>query len=207
MIELISQYPFVAALLALLMLGLVFGATLGFGAVKFAIDGDPIVDQINAILPQTQCGQCGYPGCKPYAEAIANGDAINKCPPGGEAGIHELANLLDVEPVALDDEHGVEDIKKVAYIREDECIGCTKCIQACPIDAILGAAKLMHTVIVSECTGCDLCVEPCPVDCIDMIPVATGTRAWKWEIPDRDPSYNANIIVTDNTNNQNGHAA
>lgn len=197
MIEFIINNPFLAAVIALVALGLVFGAILGFGAVKFAVDGDPIVDQINAILPQTQCGQCGYPGCKPYAEAIANGDAINKCPPGGEAGIIELANLLDVEPMALDDEHGVEDVKKVAYIREDECIGCTKCIQACPIDAILGAAKQMHTVIAKECTGCDLCVEPCPVDCIDMIPAVEGTGAWKWDIPDRNPTYNANIIVTD----------
>lgn len=213
MIELILNNPFFAALLALLILGAVFGAILGFGAVKFAVQGDPIVDQINAILPQTQCGQCGYPGCKPYAEAIANGDSINKCPPGGEAGIIELATLLDVEPTPLDDEHGVEDVKKVAYIREDECIGCTKCIQACPIDAILGAAKLMHTVIAKECTGCDLCVEPCPVDCIDMIPAVTGTGAWKWDIPKRETNYNANIIVTDadansaNNSNSGGKAA
>ena len=183
MLSLISQHPFLAATVVLLLLGLIFGAILGFGAIKFAVEGDPIVDQINAILPQTQCGQCGYPGCKPYAEAIANGDAINKCPPGGDAGIHELAALLDVEATPLDDEHGVEEVRKVAFIREDECIGCTKCIQACPIDAILGAAKQMHTVIASECTGCDLCVEPCPVDCIDMLPAASGTGAWKWPHP------------------------
>ncbi|MGB5326089.1 MAG: electron transport complex subunit RsxB, partial [Pseudomonadales bacterium] len=168
----------------------------GFGAIRLKVEGDPIVDQINAILPQTQCGQCGYPGCKPYAEAIAKGDAINKCPPGGDAGIHALADLLDVEPIPLDDEHGVEDIRKVAYIREAECIGCTKCIQACPVDAILGAAKQMHTVIVSECTGCDLCVEPCPVDCIDMLPVEIGARAWHWPLP--NPNLNpANIIASD----------
>ena len=112
MFELILTNPFLAAVLALLALGLVFGAVLGFGAITFKVEGDPIVDQINAILPQTQCGQCGYPGCKPYAEAIASGDLINKCPPGGEAGIHALADLLDVEVIALDDEHGMEDIRK-----------------------------------------------------------------------------------------------
>ncbi|MDB4451076.1 electron transport complex subunit RsxB [Pseudomonadales bacterium] len=193
MFEFILTNPFLAAVLALLALGLVFGAVLGFGAITFKVEGDPIVDQINAILPQTQCGQCGYPGCKPYAEAIANGDLINKCPPGGEAGIHALADLLDVEVIALDDEHGMEDSRKIAYIREDECIGCTKCIQACPVDAILGAAKLMHTVIVSECTGCDLCVEPCPVDCIDMLPVVTGKNAWSWDLP--NPTINAGPII------------
>ena len=112
MIELLTNNPLLAAILALLAMGIVFGALLGFGAITFRVEGDPIVDQINAILPQTQCGQCGYPGCKPYAEAIASGDSINKCPPGGEAGIHALADLLDVEPIALDDSHGVEDIKK-----------------------------------------------------------------------------------------------
>ncbi|MBT8139341.1 MAG: electron transport complex subunit RsxB [Gammaproteobacteria bacterium] len=196
MIEFLFSHPIASALLALLLLGAAFGAVLGFGAISFKVEGDPIVDQINAILPQTQCGQCGYPGCKPYAEAIANGDAINKCPPGGDAGIHALADLLDVEPIALDDEHGVEDVRKVAYIREAECIGCTKCIQACPVDAILGAAKQMHTVIVSECTGCDLCVEPCPVDCIDMLPVETGTRAWSWNLPDAHQNP-ADIIASD----------
>ena len=165
----------------LLVLGgmaLIFGALLGFAAVRFKVEGDPIVDQIDAILPQTQCGQCGHPGCRPYAEAIANGEAINKCPPGGQATINELANLLDVEAIPLDAEHGVEDVKKVAFIREAECIGCTKCIQACPVDAIVGAAKQMHTVIVDECTGCDLCVEPCPVDCIDMVPLETPLQEW-----------------------------
>jgi electron transport complex protein RnfB len=191
MLYFLTNHPLLAALIALVALGLIFGAILGFGAIKFAIEGDPIVEQINAILPQTQCGQCGYPGCKPYAVAIAEGDSINKCPPGGEAGIQALASLLDVEPIALDDEHGVEDIKKVAYIREAECIGCTKCIQACPVDAILGAAKQMHTVIASECTGCDLCVEPCPVDCIDMPPAVTGINSWHWQLPDPD------IIATD----------
>ena len=180
----IAQYPVVAAIVALVGLAMVFGAILGFASVRFKVEGDPIVDQIDTLLPQTQCGQCGYPGCRPYAEAIANGDAINKCPPGGQTTINALADLLDVEAPALDAEHGEEsDIQKVAFIREAECIGCTKCIQACPVDAILGAAKQMHTVIVSECTGCDLCVEPCPVDCIDMIQVGSSVQSWKWSKP------------------------
>ena len=171
------------AILVLLSLAVVFGLILGYAAVKFKVEGNPIVDQIDDILPQTQCGQCGYPGCRPYAEAIANGDAINKCPPGGQNTIEALADLLDVEAIPLDAEHGEESVKTVAYIREDECIGCTKCIQACPVDAILGAAKQMHTVIISECTGCDLCVEPCPVDCIDMLPIETTLNNWKWTPP------------------------
>lgn len=187
MYELIAQYPFFAALLALVGLGMAFGSLLGFAAIRFKTDGDPIADQINAILPQTQCGQCGFPGCRPYAEAIAGGEAINKCPPGGEATINDLATLLDVEPMPLDEEHGEEKPRAVAYIREDECIGCTKCIQACPVDAILGAAKQMHTVIASECTGCDLCVEPCPVDCIDMITDAVTAQTWQWTLPGRLP--------------------
>jgi electron transport complex protein RnfB len=184
MFELIAQYPFAAALLALVGLGLVFGALLGFAAVKFRTEGNPIAEQINEILPQTQCGQCGYPGCRPYAEAIAGGEAINRCPPGGEGTIAQLADLLDVDAMPLDAEHGEEKVAAtVAYIREDECIGCTKCIQACPVDAILGAAKQMHTVISSECTGCDLCVEPCPVDCIDMLSESVSVKTWHWELP------------------------
>lgn len=171
------------ALLAIGVLALGFGAVLGYAAIRFKVEGDPLVDQIDNILPQTQCGQCGYPGCKPYAEAIANGDEINKCPPGGEATIKQLAELMGVEAKPLDAAHGVEDVKKVAFVREDECIGCTKCIQACPVDAILGAAKQMHTIIADECTGCDLCVDPCPVDCIDMIPVKPTTQSWAWDIP------------------------
>ena len=172
------------AILALPLLALIFGGMLGFASVKFKVEGDPIVDQINALLPQTQCGQCSHPGCRPYAEAIANGEDLNKCPPGGEATIEELANLLGREILPLDAEHGEEkEIKLIAYIREPECIGCTKCIQACPVDAILGAAKQMHTVIVDECTGCDLCVEPCPVDCIDMLPIETTVQNWSWERP------------------------
>ena len=150
-------------------------------------------NQIDQLLPQTQCTECGFKGCMPYAEAIAEGDAINKCPPGGQSTVEALADLLDVEAIPL--EGGVEEepVKKVAYIREDECIGCTKCIQACPVDAILGAAKQMHTVIETECTGCDLCVEPCPVDCIDMLPIETTLNTWKWNMP----KPGVQLIVTD----------
>ncbi|WP_417226317.1 electron transport complex subunit RsxB [Amphritea sp.] len=171
------------AVLVLLGLGLVFGILLGYSSIRFKVEGNPLVDQVDSLLPQTQCGQCGHPGCRPYAEAIVNGEAINKCPPGGQSTVEALADLLDVEVLPLDAENAEEPIKKVAYIREDECIGCTKCIQACPVDAILGAAKQMHTVIVSECTGCDLCVEPCPVDCIDMLPLETTLNNWQWPAP------------------------
>ena len=181
---------------ALVILSLIFGAILGFAAIRFKVEGNPVVEQIDALLPQTQCGQCSYPGCRPYAEAIAEGDeSIDKCPPGGEGTIQAIADLLGVEPEPLDAEHGEEkDSKMVAVIREDECIGCTKCIQACPVDAILGAAKQMHTVIADECTGCDLCLDPCPVDCIDMVPVDGGLSTWHWDKP-------TNIIATDATTN------
>ncbi|WP_188009341.1 electron transport complex subunit RsxB [Grimontia hollisae] len=169
------------AIIAIAVLAAVFGILLGFASVRFKVESDPIVDQIDAILPQTQCGQCGYPGCRPYAEAIANGDAINKCPPGGQPTIEKLADLMGVEATesAHDEEKG---LKKVAFIHEDDCIGCTKCIQACPVDAIVGSTKAMHTVIKDECTGCDLCVAPCPTDCIEMIPVQTTPETWKWQL-------------------------
>jgi electron transport complex protein RnfB len=193
--EFITTYPLAAALLAMLGLGLAFGSLLGFASIRFKAEGNPIADQINAILPQTQCGQCGYPGCRPYAEAIASGEAINKCPPGGEAGIQALADLLDVEAPPLDAEHGEEAEKTIAFIIEEDCIGCTKCIQACPVDAIIGAAKQMHTVVTAECTGCDLCVEPCPVDCIEMRPVPRTLADWHWELP--RPELTPLIIASD----------
>ncbi len=129
-----------------------------------------LISAIDALLPQTQCGKCGHPGCQPYAAGIAAGEAHNKCPPGGAATILELSTLLQRPPLPLDSPYPVTPNQR-AVIREAECIGCTKCIQACPTDAILGAAKLMHTVIESECSGCELCLAPCPVDCIDLVAV------------------------------------
>lgn len=131
-----------------------------------------LVDRIDSILPQTQCEQCGYHGCRPYAEAIARGEApINQCPPGGVAGIGKLAALLQKPMLPLNPEHGSEKPRTLARIVEADCIGCTKCIQACPVDAIVGAPKLMHTVIADDCTGCELCVPACPVDCIELLPM------------------------------------
>jgi len=147
--------------------------------------GKTLAARIDAMLPQTQCRKCGYPGCEPYAQAVANGAAeINQCPPGGDALVRRLARLLARNHVPLDPARGVERPRHVARIDEPRCIGCTLCIQACPVDAIVGAAKQMHTVIVELCTGCDLCVAPCPVDCIDMVP-ATGIDA-NWTRARRD---------------------
>jgi electron transport complex protein RnfB len=161
-----------------------FGLILGYSSIRFKVVGDPLVNKIEALLPQTQCGQCNYPGCRPYAEAIAKGDAdINQCPPGGEAGVKALANLLGLEPKPLNAEMGPEKPKRVALIDEEHCIGCTLCIQACPVDAIIGAPKFMHTVIASECTGCDLCLPPCPVDCISMEPIKENLGEWRWPEP------------------------
>lgn len=174
----------IAAILVLTTLAVLFGLLLGFASVRFKVEGDPVVDQIDAILPQTQCGQCSYPGCRPYAEAIAAGEAeINQCPPGGETVILALADLLGREPKPLNEEHGEHQGKTVVVIDEQVCIGCTLCIQACPVDAILGAAKQMHTVIREECTGCNLCIPPCPVECIHIVPIEDDIKTWCWPAP------------------------
>jgi electron transport complex protein RnfB len=162
----------------------ILGGALGYASIKFRVEGDPLVEKIDAILPQTQCGQCGFPGCRPYAKAIAKGEAdINCCPPGGEEGIKKLADLLGREFKPLSAEHGVEKPRSTAVIDENICIGCTLCMQACPVDAIVGAAKQMHTVVASQCTGCELCLEPCPVDCIAMVHIAESVESWKWKYP------------------------
>ena len=172
------------ALFVMTGIALVLGAVLGYVSVRFRIEGNPLAEQINAILPQTQCGQCGYPGCRPYAEAIANNEAeINQCAPGGDEGVQKLADLLGREFIPLSDEYGTEKPKAVALIDEQRCIGCTLCIKACPVDAILGATKQMHTVIASLCTGCELCIPPCPVDCIEMKEIVETVDNWKWKYP------------------------
>lgn len=146
-----------------------------------------LVDQIESLLPQTQCRQCGYQGCRPYAQAIADGTAKhNQCPPGGHEGIVRLSQLLNIEARPLNPQNGVEQPRTVAVINPALCIGCTLCIQACPVDAIVGTAKHMHIVLQDWCTGCHLCVPPCPVDCIDSVVVTTqtGWQAWSSEQAD-----------------------
>ena len=146
-----------------------------------------LADQIEDLLPQTQCTKCGYPACRPYAEAIARGEAeINQCPPGGIEGVRRLSGVTGRPVIPINPANGIERPRPVAFIDESLCIGCTLCIQACPVDAILGAAKQMHTILPSLCTGCDLCVAPCPVDCISMLPVtnATGWDAWSQQAAD-----------------------
>ncbi len=172
-----------ASILVMAAIGLVLGGVLGWAAIKFRVQDDPLVEKVDAILPQTQCGQCGFPGCKPYAEAIAKGEAdINLCPPGGADGVKRLAELLGVEAKPLG--AGLEPKpKSVAVIDENICIGCTLCIQACPVDAIVGAAKQMHVIVASQCTGCELCVAPCPVDCISMQVIKEDVATWKWRYP------------------------
>jgi Na+-translocating ferredoxin:NAD+ oxidoreductase subunit B len=136
-----------------------------------------LATRIDDLLPQTQCTRCGYTGCRPYAEAIAMGDAeINQCPPGGQATIDALASLLERAPLKLNPANGLEAPAQVAFIDESRCIGCARCLAPCPVDAIVGAAKFMHTVFAERCTGCELCLAPCPVDCIEMRPTASAAN-------------------------------
>lgn len=167
------------------LIALIFGAILGYSSIKLKVEADPIIEQIDALLPQSQCGQCGYPGCKPYAEAVANGDDITKCVPGGQPLVVKLADLMGVD---VPDTDGETPETMVAIIHEEMCIGCTKCIAACPVDAIIGTNKAMHTVIADLCTGCELCVAPCPTDCIEMIKVKPTAKTWNWQ-------FDQNLII------------
>jgi Na+-translocating ferredoxin:NAD+ oxidoreductase subunit B len=159
------------ALAVALALAIVLGGALGWFATRLRPDPDALVERIDALLPQTQCGQCRYPGCRPYAAAIAAGEAdIDRCPPGGESTARALATLLGREPRPVDPSYGATLPPQVALIDESRCIGCALCLPACPVDAIVGAPRLLHTVIAAQCTGCALCLPPCPVDCIAMVP-------------------------------------
>ncbi len=163
------------------LLALSIGVVLALASRYFHVEGDPLADNIDALLPQTQCGQCGYPGCRPYADAVAAHEAeVNQCVPGGERTMQAIADMMGVDPVAIEEE---DTAPRVAWIREDECIGCTLCIKACPVDCIIGAPKQYHTVIADQCTGCTLCLEPCPVDCIDMVEVHQPLEHWSWPVP------------------------
>ena len=176
----------ISPVLLLSALGALCGLALGLANTRFNLESYPLIEWIDDLLPQTQCGRCGFSGCRPYANAIAQNQAdINQCPPGGMTGIRDLAGLLGRAPRPMNPEHGNLVPPKVV-IDEAACIGCTLCIQACPVDAIVGASRLMHTVIESECTGCKLCLPPCPVDCIDMVPVKIDIRDWKWPYPDTE---------------------
>ena len=163
--------PIVTATLTVTGIALVAGLLLSIAWRKLPADPDTIIEEVNALLPQTQCAQCGYPGCLPYARAIVeDGAAVNLCPPGGQDTADRLADLLGRESIQLAAPEATGDL--VAVINEAQCIGCTHCREACPVDAITGAHQYMHTVIAAECTGCELCVAPCPVDCISMERVA-----------------------------------
>ena len=166
------------AALVLGVLGLAVGAVLAFARKRFPADVESLVAAVDALLPQTQCAQCGYPGCRPYAEAVAAGAPPDLCPPGGEATAAAVARLLGREGAQP---RLAVPADRVAVIDESACIGCALCLPACPVDAIVGANKYLHTVIEERCTGCELCLPPCPVDCISLEPVAQA--ALRWERP------------------------
>ena len=175
-----------AAIGSVALLGLALGGLLGLAARYLRVEGNPLVEQIASLLPGSQCGQCGYPGCGPAAEAIANGAAPPTiCPPGGRAVAEELAGVLGV---AID-LAGVEDkVPLIAQINENLCVGCTKCFKRCPTDAIMGANNMIHSVFADACTGCEKCFDVCPTECIEMRPVSATLQTWFWPNPAAAPA-------------------
>lgn len=169
------------AIVSLTLLGLGLGYLLGAASRFLKVEGDPLADDIEALLPGSQCGQCGYPGCRPAAEALAAGEAVvTLCPPGGKALAEQLAAKLNVDL----DMGGVEDAEPLlAWVEESTCIGCTRCFKACPTDAIVGAPKQIHAVVADACIGCGKCVDVCPTECLQLRPVKVTLRNWRWPKP------------------------
>ena len=169
------------AIAVLTIMGFILGYLLGVAAKKFKVESDPVVDEINALLPATNCGQCGFAGCPAAAQAIAEGNApVNLCPPGGASLAKTLAELLGVDFNASDADNGPA---KLAHINEELCIGCVKCFKECPTDAIVGAPKQIHTVMLEACTGCGKCVDVCPTECLQMFVPETTLPQWRWPKP------------------------
>jgi len=175
----------IAAIISLTILGLTIGFSLGFAAKRFKVEKDSRVDEVEAMMPASNCGQCGYPGCGPAAEAVVKGDApVTLCPPGGRALAEALAAKLGVDA----DLSGMEDKgTQLAFVREATCVGCTRCFKACPTDAIVGAPKMIHTVIAGACTGCNACVDVCPTECLEMREIPETLSSWRWPKPSSQP--------------------
>ncbi|MBF0219134.1 MAG: electron transport complex subunit RsxB [Gammaproteobacteria bacterium] len=172
----------ITAIVIITVLGIAMGALLGYAAIYLAVEASPLQAEIEALLPGSQCGQCGYPGCTPAAAALANGEAVvTLCPPGGKALASALAEKLGVTV----DLSGVTDkAPMVAYVHEQLCIGCTKCLKRCPTDAILGGPKMIHAVFADACTGCEKCCDVCPTECIEMRTLPTTLQTWYWSLPE-----------------------
>ncbi len=171
----------ITAIAIIALLGILMGTALGFAAKFFAVEGNPLKDEIEELLPGSQCGQCGYPGCGPAAEAVVNGEAsVTMCPPGGKALAEAMAEKLGVS-VDLSDVEEKDPV--VAFVHEHLCVGCTKCFKRCPTDAIVGGPKQIHAVFADACTGCEKCFDVCPTECIEMRPIQATLQTWYWPIP------------------------
>lgn len=178
--------PLLTAVLSVVGLCLLFGSVLGFAAARFRVEGDPLVDQVEALLPQSQCGQCGHPGCRLFAESLINGDSnLTQCPSASQSALQNIADILGIQPADM--EGAQSSGPSIAYIDETDCYGCGMCLRACPVDAIIGANKQLHTVFRDECTGCGLCVSTCSKNCISMQAQPVTTQNWRWKLPQHQP--------------------